>query len=201
MAATTKEEYQRKWGDFFDRGFKVWDTGEVASQLVEAWHGPRFGTLRAAARSGGSDDAAAGDPDDPRASSTRPLRTCEVGCATGASVRWLAAQGCEALGVDLVPGVIGQARSLVDSQRLQDEGGQPAPLFVAADVFELPTPFSYASVAAAQGVSAAPQDDNGGAAFDFVFDSQCFHVLRVFSESACPLPSPLTPHATLHSPA
>ena len=46
--------------------------------------------------------------------------------------------------------------------------------------------FSYAQAAAAQGVAAAgapaAAGEEGGGAFDLVFDSQCFHCLRVFDE-------------------
>lgn len=35
----------------------------------------------------------------------------EIGCAAGASTRWLSKQGCDAVGLDLVQGVVEQARA------------------------------------------------------------------------------------------
>ena len=39
------------------------------------------------------------------------MTAVEIGCAAGASTRWLSEQGCDAVGLDLVQGVVEQARA------------------------------------------------------------------------------------------
>ena len=152
------------------RAFAPWDTGAAASQLVALVEcSPHWARLAA--------EAAAWE---------RPIRTVELGCAQGGSVRWLASVGCEALGIDLVPGVVQEARRLASSQQegaavaAGPSAGDGRPLFTQGDVFALPAGLSYATVAAAQGVpasaAAAPADvASPGGSFDLVFDCQCFH--------------------------
>ena len=191
----TVEEYTAKWNDFFGRGFAPWDTREPASQLVSFVEGSEaFAALRADCEAAGS-----------------PVRACELGCASGAATRYLANEGCEALGIDLVPGVVELARRAVADEAAAAAAaasaggtdspaavttagtGRYAPLFVQADVFQLPAGFSYAQTAAAQGLGSSPSAAGGGSAaaadgagrgeFDLVFDCQCFHCLRVFDEA------------------
>ena len=88
----SKEEYTAKWNSFAEQGFAPWDSGAPTSQLVElVATSPHWRALRDAAQ-------------------PRPLRCVDIGCGSGASTRWLASQGTEALGVDLVPGLVEKAR-------------------------------------------------------------------------------------------
>lgn len=96
----TLGEYTQKWNDFFDKGFAPWDTAAAATQLVSLVEG---------GQGGGSSESFAGLRETAVARGV-PVRTCELGCATGSSTSYLAANGCEALGVDIVPGVVELAR-------------------------------------------------------------------------------------------
>ena len=163
-AMVSKEEYTAKWNSFAEQGFAPWDSGEPTSQLVElVATSPHWRALRDAAH-------------------PRPLRCVDIGCGSGASTRWLASQGTEALGVDLVPGLVEKARGAATTGVVGQ--GARTPLFAQGDIFALPPGFSYSQVAAAQGVAATPAEEDDAGAFDLVFDSQCFHVLRVHDEPA-----------------
>jgi SAM-dependent methyltransferase len=142
----TADIYTKKWGDFHARAFAPWDTGAAASQLVAlVERSPHWARLTAEAAAHG-----------------RPIRTVELGCAQGGSVRWLASVGCEALGVDLVPAVVEEARRLASQAGTAGTAGPP--LFTQGDVFALPATLSYATVAAAQGVPERSKSDVASAA-------------------------------------
>lgn len=177
----TVDEYTAKWNDFFSRGFAPWDTRQPASQLLNfVEHSQEFSALRAECEGGGT-----------------PVRSIEIGCGSGAATRYLAEKGCQALGVDLVPGVVALARRISSEQLTCAAPAAPAgrarwpPVFVQADAFQLPKGFSFDRAAAS--VAGKPVDEeaacvtsrpaaNDSGNFDFVFDCQCFHCLRVFDE-------------------
>lgn len=75
------------WDERYEGGPLPWDTGEPSWHLVEG-----FAAL-----------------------SPKPKRVLEVGCGTGTNALWLAAQGCEVLGVDIAPRAIAMARSKAES--------------------------------------------------------------------------------------
>lgn len=174
----TVAEYTAKWNDFFSRGFAPWDTRQPASQLVKfVEHSREFSALRAECEAGGT-----------------PVRSIELGCASGAATRYLAEKGCQALGVDLVPGAVDLARRISSDQLAVHDA--PAarwqPVFVQADVFQLPEDFSFGQAAASVAGKSADEEAacvvsraaaNESGRFDFVFDCQCFHCLRVFDEA------------------
>ena len=172
----TVNEYTAKWNDFFSSGFAPWDTRKPASQLVDfVEHSGFFVALQAEC-----------------AAASTPVRSCELGCASGASTRYLAAQGCQAVGVDIVPGVVELARRISSEEAASGAVARSlAPVFVQADVFQLPNGFSfdYASASVSgdpldkEGSTHVAQVTNGPGRFDFVFDCQCFHCLRVFNEA------------------
>lgn len=85
------------------------------------------------------------------------IRCIELGCGSGACTRWLASTQREAVGLDLIAGSVQKARSIATV-----EGSSAS--FMEADVFELPASLL--------------------GAFDFVYDSQCFHCLREHDEAA-----------------
>lgn len=120
----------KKWGDFFAEGFSPWDSGAPSSQLCRLLEdrGSEVGS-----------------------------RCIELGCATGASTRWLATQGRQATGIDLIEGVIEVAEA-----KAAEEGSTAK--FLQADVFKLP--------------------DFLIGQFDFAYDAQCFHILRTVDEDA-----------------
>ncbi len=78
-----------------------------------------------------------------------PGRTLEVGCGTGTNALWLAAQGCDVVGVDVSPLAVEQARAK------------------AAAANERRCRFETLDF-----LTATPP----GGPFDFVFDRGCFHV-------------------------
>ena len=88
---------------------------------------------------------------------TSSLSLVYPGCDSGACTIWMAAQGCDAIGIDLVPAAIKAAKA-----KAEIEGSTAQ--FVQADIFDL------------------PQELLGN--FDFVYDSQCFHCLRMHDEAA-----------------
>ena len=190
----TKAEYEAKWSvslrscvsqtagnlirtsllqGFFEQGFEPWTTEGPASQLVHLVEkNNSFAALRSRVQQLG-----------------RRLSCCEPGCGQGAATRWLAGQGFESVGVDLIEGVIAKARmqAQIEAQAEHHTGVLPKPIFVQADVFSLPCGFSYAAAAAGQAMDEEQRTGDapgGGPAFDFVFDCQCFHVLQVHDEAA-----------------
>ena len=127
-----------KWQAYFNSGTAPWDSGRPGTALVQ---------LATGAFAAGVGPLASGS------------RCVEVGCGTGANVRWLAQKGYPALGVDLVAGVVEEAARRA---KAEDNGGAR---FVQGDVFCLPA-----------------EIERG--AFDFVYDAQCFHCLREHGEAA-----------------
>ena len=124
-SASRRDRQVEKWERFFEQGFAPWDSGAPASQLVSLMdslsqqHGHVVN------------------------------RAVELGCGTGATTRWLATRVDVAVGVDIVPAAIMQARKAAMAT------GSTA-TFVEADILDLP-------------------EELTGNPFDFVFDCQCFH--------------------------
>jgi methyl halide transferase len=110
------------WEEMYQAGTPPWDTGRPSSELVRVV-------------------AAAKIP---------PGRALELGCGTGTNVVWLAQQGFDATGIDLVPLAIEQA-----NQRAAKAGVKVR--FLAADLLKLP---------------------DLGKPFDFLFDRGCYHAVR-----------------------
>jgi SAM-dependent methyltransferase len=107
------------WNEHYASGYTPWDSDEPDPALVAT---VEAGTIPAG-------------------------RTLEVGCGTGTNALWLAAQGFDALGVDVSPLAIDRARA-----RMGDRAH--ACRFEVLDFLEAP-----------------PEGP-----FDFVFDRGCFHV-------------------------
>ncbi|MGH8224560.1 MAG: class I SAM-dependent methyltransferase [Gammaproteobacteria bacterium] len=116
------------WNDSYAAGDMPWDTGEPDDNLVEF------------VRSG----------------AVAPGRALEVGCGTGTDVLWLARQGFVALGIDIAPLAVEQARAKAAEAKLDCR-------FESLDLLS---------------------DDVSGGPFDFVFDRGCFHVFDEADERA-----------------
>ena len=80
-------------------------------------------------------------------------------------MRWMAKQGFNALGIDLIKATVLEARA----QAAADPDCSARVRFLQGDVFQLPATLGYSLVRPG---------------FDFVFDSQCFHCLRTVDETA-----------------
>jgi SAM-dependent methyltransferase len=110
------------WEEIYQAGTPPWDTGRPSSELVR---------VVAAAK-------------------IRPGSAIELGCGAGTNAVWLAQQGFEMTGVDLVPLAIEQA-----NKRAAKSGVKVR--FLAADLLKLP---------------------DLGEPFDFLFDRGCYHAVR-----------------------
>jgi SAM-dependent methyltransferase len=110
----------RDWHEHYALGETPWDIGEPAPHLVELREAGRLPTGRA----------------------------LDVGCGTGSSTRYLAGQGYDAVGVDVVELAIDKARAAAVAVAGQVE-------FRVLDFLE---------------------DDPPSGPFDLVFDRGCFHV-------------------------
>jgi SAM-dependent methyltransferase len=106
----------------YDSGTPPWDTGRPSSELIRVLG----------------------------AAQIQPCRAIELGCGTGTNAVWLAQQGFDVTGVDLVPQAIERAK-----KRAADAGVKVR--FLAADLLKLP---------------------DLGDAFDFLFDRGCYHAVR-----------------------
>jgi len=111
---------KHNWDEHYALGEMPWDTGEPAPELVELFEDGRLPTGRA----------------------------LDIGCGTGASVRYLAGQGYDAVGVDVSPLAIERAAAAAE------------PLGGAIDFRRLD--FLV--------------DEPPAGPFDLVFDRGCFHV-------------------------
>ncbi|MGH8274776.1 MAG: class I SAM-dependent methyltransferase [Gammaproteobacteria bacterium] len=116
------------WNESYLSGDAPWDTGEPDNHLVEF------------VRSG----------------AIAPGRALEVGCGTGTNALWLAGQGYVALGIDIAPLAIEQARANAADSK-------PDCRFETLDFLNDTVP---------------------GAPFDFVFDRGCFHVFDAHENRA-----------------
>jgi len=109
----------RDWNEHYASGELPWDSGRPAGELV--------GLVEAG-------DLPTG-------------RALDVGCGTGTNVRYLAAQGYEAVGVDVAAGAITMAKEA-------SAGAEGSVEFLQLDFLT---------------------NDPPGAPFDLVFDRGCFH--------------------------
>eukprot|EP00929_Paragymnodinium_shiwhaense_P041589 TRINITY_DN21589_c0_g1_i1.p1 TRINITY_DN21589_c0_g1~~TRINITY_DN21589_c0_g1_i1.p1 ORF type:complete len:261 (+),score=52.99 TRINITY_DN21589_c0_g1_i1:43-783(+) len=149
-----------KWQDYFNRGFAPWDSGKPSSQLehfVET--SPHWRSLADAAERAG-----------------RRISCCELGCGSGASTCWLAAKGFDSVGIDILEDAVEECR-----KRAAQTDGAAATRFMQGDVFDLDPALCYERTQASQQpASKVPEAQPG---FDFVYDSQCFHVVRQHNEA------------------
>lgn len=125
VSVSHRDRQLEKWERFFEQGFAPWDSGAPASQLVSLMDSLALQRGHVV------------------------KRAVELGCGTGATTRWLATRLDVAVGVDIVPAAIAQAREAATATR-------STATFVVADILDLPVD-----------LTANP--------FDFVFDCQCFH--------------------------
>jgi SAM-dependent methyltransferase len=110
------------WEEMYHAGTPPWDTGRPSSELIRVVGAAKI----------------------------RPCRAIELGCGTGTNAVWLAHQGFDVTGVDLVPLAIEQAKKRAAAAGVGVR-------FVAADLLNLP---------------------DLGEPFDFLFDRGCYHVVR-----------------------
>ena len=111
-----------RWEEMYQAGTPPWDTGRVSSELIRVVQAAKIG----------------------------PCRAIELGCGTGTNAVWLAQQGFDMTGVDLVPQAVDRA-----TKRATEAGVRVR--FVAADLLKLP---------------------DLGEPFEFLFDRGCYHAVR-----------------------
>ncbi|HEV2968414.1 MAG TPA: methyltransferase domain-containing protein [Pirellulales bacterium] len=111
-----------QWEEHYRSGTPPWDTGRTSSELMRVV----------------------------QAENIRPCRAIELGCGTGTNAVWLAQQGFEVTGVDLVPLAIERAIERAAAAGVTIR-------FLSLDLLALP---------------------DLGAPFDFLFDRGCYHAVR-----------------------
>ncbi|HEV3416581.1 MAG TPA: class I SAM-dependent methyltransferase [Pirellulales bacterium] len=111
-----------QWEEHYRSGTPPWDTGRPSSELMRVV----------------------------QAENIQPCRAIELGCGTGTNAVWLAQQGFEVTGVDLVPLAIERA-----VERAATAGVEVR--FLSLDLLALP---------------------DLGPPFDFLFDRGCYHAVR-----------------------
>ncbi|EDQ90537.1 uncharacterized protein MONBRDRAFT_36597 [Monosiga brevicollis MX1] len=127
-----------KWERYY-QGEAPWDTGRPASQLVELL--PRLATLCHSMRE------------------NKAPRALELGCGTGASCCYLAEQGYNVVGIDVVQAALDQAEK--QREQLQERSSAAAERlsFKCQDFWELED----------------ATDVHG--TYDFIFDCQLYHTV------------------------
>jgi SAM-dependent methyltransferase len=111
-----------KWKEYYQSGNPPWDTGQPSPELRRVLETYKI----------------------------QPCRALEIGCGTGTNCVWLAQQGFDVTGLDVVPMALEQARA-----RAHDAGA--AVHFVEADILTPP---------------------DLGEPFAFYFDRGCYHAVR-----------------------
>ncbi len=110
------------WEEHYRSGHPPWDTGRVSSELERIVRDKRI----------------------------QPSRAIELGCGTGTNAVWLAQQGFDVTGVDLVPLAIERAMHRAAEANVKVR-------FLSLDLLNLP---------------------DLGEPFEFLFDRGCYHAVR-----------------------